>query len=860
MTGEDSPAVARARAILAGERPLEELSNADLIELATELEGETRYGYARTLLERAAGRATPGDERLIAERRARCTYKDRDLRAVQTLDDALDLLEPHLGPDADPETLGLAGAVHKRLWEVDGQERHLRKALAYHRRGHALGVERDLGFNGINAAFTLDLLAELEAPEDPERAATRRGEATRLREQLVAELPLLGQGNPDLRTSWWYLVTQAEALFGLGRFPEAAQLLRAAASNPPPEGWQLETTARQLARIALMRRPGLSPDRFAESDAGQALRELVGDRVTALSAIAVGKVGLALSGGGFRASLFHIGVLAYLAERDVLRHVEVVSCVSGGSIVGAHYYLGVRARMLRLNDSQLDRAEYVALVRELTEEFLAGVQTNIRTRVAANPVTVLKTMFVRGYSRTLRIGELLEKQLYSRVDDEEGRRDRHISDLYVNPAGEQPGFHPKYDNWRRSAKVPILVLNATTLNTGHNWQFTASWMGEPPAGSDSPVDRNDRLRRMYYSEAPNGYRKVRLGRAVAASACVPLLFDPIAVGGLFRGMTLRLVDGGVYDNQGVSALVDQDCTVLLVSDASGQMQTRDDPGGSILSVASRSNSVLMARVRAAQHEDVETRRRSRSLRGLMYVHLRQGLGARDVSWADAPDLARPADEPPAMTPYGIRHDAQARLAAMRTDLDSFSEVEAYSLMASGFRLAEYELGGAFADLPQAQPLSQPWPFARVLEALSKPEGAEELMRHLTVSRCRALKIWRLWLARPGRRRRPSAVPWVPGILAAAALVGAAAYGLVARPTEVAIVAGYALFAVLALVALGAVRPLRDFVLRVGLGSLMLLACPVVALHLYVFDRWFIAQGRVSRVLGAEQTADRTAVP
>ena len=40
-----------------------------------------------------------------------------------------------------------------------------------------------------------------------------------------------------------------------------------------------------------------------------------------------GRVGLALSGGGFRASLYHIGVLAKLAELDVLRHVEVLSCV-----------------------------------------------------------------------------------------------------------------------------------------------------------------------------------------------------------------------------------------------------------------------------------------------------------------------------------------------------------------------------------------------------------------------------------------------------------------------------------------------------------------------------------------------------
>jgi len=66
------------------------------------------------------------------------------------------------------------------------------------------------------------------------------------------------------------------------------------------------------------------------------------------------KFGLALSGGGFRASLFHIGVLAKLAELDVLRRVEVLSCVSGGSIIGAHYYLQLRET---LETTELEKTE-----------------------------------------------------------------------------------------------------------------------------------------------------------------------------------------------------------------------------------------------------------------------------------------------------------------------------------------------------------------------------------------------------------------------------------------------------------------------------------------------------------------------
>ncbi|HVD49595.1 MAG TPA: patatin-like phospholipase family protein, partial [Gaiellaceae bacterium] len=54
------------------------------------------------------------------------------------------------------------------------------------------------------------------------------------------------------------------------------------------------------------------------------------------------KLGLALSGGGHRAAFFHIGVLACLAELGLLRLVQVISTVSGGSIVGALYYLHVK--------------------------------------------------------------------------------------------------------------------------------------------------------------------------------------------------------------------------------------------------------------------------------------------------------------------------------------------------------------------------------------------------------------------------------------------------------------------------------------------------------------------------------------
>ena len=99
---------------------------------------------------------------------------------------------------------------------------------------------------------------------------------------------------------------------------------------------------------------------------------------------------------------------------------------------------------------------------------------------------------------------------------------------------------------------------------------------------------------MYYWEAPVKYRRVRLGRAVAASACVPALFDPIQMDGLFPKRTVALVDGGVHDNQGTASLTEQECSVIMVSDASGQMGSTLQPSGEALQISMRANNVLMA--------------------------------------------------------------------------------------------------------------------------------------------------------------------------------------------------------------------------------------------------------------------------
>jgi hypothetical protein len=157
---------------------------------------------------------------------------------------------------------------------------------------------------------------------------------------------------------------------------------------------------------------------------------------------------------------------------------------------------------------------------------------------------------------------------------------------------------------------------------------------------------------------------------------------------LYDEHEIRLVDGGVHDNQGVAGLLDEGCTLILCSDASGQMGDDATPSNGSLGVPLRANSILMDRVREAQYQDLAGRVDSGALQGLFYVHLKEALPAADVAWQGARDdwsEDRSEDDL-----YAIHPALQAKIAALRTDLDCFSQVEANALMLSGYLMTEWK--------------------------------------------------------------------------------------------------------------------------------------------------------------------------
>lgn len=642
----------------------------------------------------------------LAHLLAVCTYKDVETAPAKRYAEALQVLESiglgNTNVEPDPETLRLGGAIYKRKWQFDGRLDNLYHAYSLYREA-ADKDPNDLGYGGVNAAFILDLLsarARVRANRtgvEPVEANRLSEEAEKLRIKTIERMDKDLTANPELKNNLWFAPTYAEAHFGVGNYDIAHEYLRASV-EAGLEGWEKETSFRQLVSIAKaqgIELPSIGEVRDEENwhPAWKALRAYLGEGTRQALECYRGRVGLALSGGGFRASFYHIGVLARLAEMDVLRSVEVLSTVSGGSIVGAHYYLEVQNLLQTRADAEITREDYIQIVERLRRQFFAGVSKNLRMRTFADPIANILMLFSEKYSRSQRIARLYERDLYSNIGQDKACRNcsikpRNMPDLLIKPKGEDgEDFNPNRDNWLRHARAPVLLLNTTSLNSGHNWRFTAKWMGEPPGTLGDKIDKNSRYRWVDYDKQDRK-SQINLGNAVAASACVPGLFEPLVIGNLYKDHTVKLVDGGVHDNQGVAGLLDEHCTLILCSDASGQMSSEPNPGSTTLGVPLRSNSILMDRVREIQYQDLAARVESRALEGLFFIHLKSDLSVERIFPAGIKDPDKSSAQ--ANTAYGIHPEIQQKIAALRTDLDCFTEVEANALMLSGYKTTDWQ--------------------------------------------------------------------------------------------------------------------------------------------------------------------------
>jgi NTE family protein len=241
-------------------------------------------------------------------------------------------------------------------------------------------------------------------------------------------------------------------------------------------------------------------------------------------------VGLCLSGGGYRAMLFHVGSLWRLAEAGVLAELARISSVSGGSITSA---------VLALAWDEL---------RE--ENFAPGA---LERRVV-NPVRGLaeKTIDVRA-------------GLFGLITPRRTISD-HVRRAYEEILGEKTLADLPDD-------PPRFVFNATNLQSTVLWRFSKPYAWDYKVGKvDKPT--------------------VRLSAVVAASSAFPPFLSPATVPLGQEDFTpqpddeLRqppyttnpvLSDGGVYDNLGLETVWKRYRTVL-VSDGGGKTKPQPKVG------------------------------------------------------------------------------------------------------------------------------------------------------------------------------------------------------------------------------------------------------------------------------------------
>lgn len=242
---------------------------------------------------------------------------------------------------------------------------------------------------------------------------------------------------------------------------------------------------------------------------------------------------LCLSGGGYRAMLFHTGVLWRLNEIGLLPKLNRISSVSGGSIT---------AGVLALHWNEL------TFQNEVATNFEGIVVKPIRS-LATRTIDVSSVMTGTLWFGSIgdKIADSYRKYLFG---------DKTLQDI----VDEVPGKSPRF------------VINATNVQSGVLWRFMKPYMRDYRVGEV----RNPRI---------------DLAVAVAASSAFPPLLSPVELDmdpndftpdsgtnlqrDEFRTQVI-LTDGGVYDNLGLETAWKRYKTIL-VSDAGGGFVAEADP-------------------------------------------------------------------------------------------------------------------------------------------------------------------------------------------------------------------------------------------------------------------------------------------
>ena len=352
-------------------------------------------------------------------------------------------------------------------------------------------------------------------------------------------------------------------------------------------------------------------------------------------------VGLALSGGGFRATLFHLGAIRRMNELGILGKVTTVSSVSGGSILNGFLASRLPGPLA---------ASIVDFHNSVSKPVWRFCSLDIRRWPALERL-------VPGLDNSTQLAHQYEEHLTN------GKLLKDISD------------------------PPNHIFCSTDLTYGVSWMFKKRECGDYETG--------------FQATSPDW----KLSTAVAASSCFPPVFKPLKFGldptqliggkakpgplrdASIQGMTFS--DGGVYDNLGLEPIW-KDHEIVLCSDGGALFPTGGDTGfaweiGRFVSIPE--NQALALRKRWLISNFI-----AKNLQGTYW-----GIGSTAYGYG---------------VNQGYSEDLTKNfIAAIRTDLDSFSEAEASVLENHGYWLVDAAIQVHVPGLlpPTIPPLQVPNP-------------------------------------------------------------------------------------------------------------------------------------------------------
>jgi tetratricopeptide (TPR) repeat protein len=194
----------------------EDGSLSDFMSAAEAAKNKKDYQTAMEYLEKAL--KLNQDNVLVTQRLALVTYKAETPNKTAALERALEYLEV-LNPlmSIDLETLGLSGAIYKRLFDIEKNQEFLSKAIWFYEKGFYIGSDY---YNGINLAFLFNVNA-IET-DDKFEAIASFGNAIRVRIKVkeICEQHFTSKGWDTRDDRIWILLTMAEVEFALGHLSE----------------------------------------------------------------------------------------------------------------------------------------------------------------------------------------------------------------------------------------------------------------------------------------------------------------------------------------------------------------------------------------------------------------------------------------------------------------------------------------------------------------------------------------------------------------------------------------------------------------------------------------------------------------